>query len=567
MITNLDLKNFIIVENLNVVFSEGLQILSGETGAGKSIIVGAIDLIFGGEQRPGMLLDESKPATLDLTLIYDESNSLLVDLVKKFDIDISEQELFFRREIAVNKKSKSFINGRRTSNRVLRQFRAVLLDFHSQREQQNLFDKNYQLEIIDRFGDLMDKREIINEKFVALGKTINDLEKLEKSEAENKDKVKLFQYQVAELENLDIQINEDVELEHELNILNHAEEILNLASTLNTSLYDSDDSVHDLINNLLFRFTNFENDNDKIKQIVIALKDSLAGVEDAVASSQSIQNSISVDKDRLDQTVNRLNEINRLKSKYKLDLAGLLQYLEDIKSKINKFSSQKDTIEVLKQQVAEDGLDLRKAAEQLSKERKKSAKKFEEEIKKNIRILAIPDAAVEIRFESISDKNIRSPLLEGLNENGMDLVNVYFSANKGIKVQPLNLTASGGELSRFLLSIKKIISEQLDKRTIVLDEIDSGIGGKTAELLGDFIHAIGENHQVLCITHLAQIASFADRHFAIRKFVSDKGPRIEIAVLSGESRKIEIARMVSGKQTEAALIHAEEILTKKEINL
>ncbi len=565
MILKLELKNFIIAESLNIDFTGGLQILSGETGAGKSIIVGAIDLIFGGELRPGILLDDSRPAILELTLNYDESNSKLVYLVNEYDIDVSEKELFFRREITTEIKGKSFVNGRRISNKVVKEFRIALLDFHSQRDQQRLFDKNYQLEIVDRFDNLIDIREKYKTKFTSLIKAVNKLNDLTKVEKDNKEKVVLYQYQVNELESLDLKNNEDVDLERELNILNHAEEIISLASSLNSSLYESDNSTHDLINNYLFRFTSYENDNDRIKQIVVALKEALTGIEDAVASSQSVLNMISVDKDLLDQTVNRLNDINRMKSKYKLDLNRLQKYLENIRKEIKSHSSQKDRIDKLQQQIEKDSIELRKMAGELSKKRKKTAIKLEQEIKKNIRKLAIPDAEVEIKFEPLAEKNGKSPLITGLNEDGMDQVNIYFSANKGIKIQPLNLTASGGELSRFLLTIKKIISEQVDKKTIMLDEIDSGIGGKTAELLGNFIHDIGKFHQVLCITHLAQIASYADRHFAIKKYDGTSGPRIEVTVLNREDKKKEIARMVSGKQSNVALKHAEEILKKRKI--
>ncbi|MCK4694813.1 MAG: AAA family ATPase, partial [Candidatus Cloacimonetes bacterium] len=240
MIKSLKLDNFIIVEKLQLDFNIGLQVLTGETGAGKSIIVGAINVILGSPILPGMLFDDLNPANLEVVFDIDKDNRPFMELLYKYDIDTSENEIFLVKEIGTNLRGKSYLNGRRISSAIVKEFRDVLLDFHSQRDQQRLFDREYQLEVLDKFGNLISKREEFESKFKETESKIKKLIKLEKHEKELFEKMRLYEYQIKEIEGMNLKIGEDEKLQTELNWLTNAEEILNQTSSMEQVIYENE---------------------------------------------------------------------------------------------------------------------------------------------------------------------------------------------------------------------------------------------------------------------------------------------------------------------------------------
>jgi len=563
MIKRLSVENFIIVDNLFLELGNGLQVLTGETGAGKSIIVGAINLILGSDIHSGMLFNDSLPAKLEAVFDIENENKQFIKLINQNEIDISEGEVFFSKEISTNLRSKSFINGRRVSKEIIKEFRDVLIDFHSQRDQQKLFDPDFQLEVLDIYGKLTDKRDQFTSKYKEVESKIKILKKLQTTESDFAEKIKLYQYQIEEIEMINPVIDEDIKLQAELNLLTNAEEILNISSNLEQEIYEKENSVYDAIISYISLLTKFKNDNKKIEETVNFLKDASTNLDNSITCIREIQNTIEVDSLRLEFVQSRISELNSLSLKYKRNLTEILEYKVNIEQQIKSYSSKKEEISQLNTAIDSDLIDLDKLSKILSEKRKKTAINFEQEIVSNIDKLAIPDAEIEFKFTDLDNSEGISKKLSGLNETGKDAVDILFSANKGVKLQPFRIAASGGELSRFLLAIKKILSDRLDRRTIIFDEIDSGIGGKTSELLAEFIHDIGKYHQVLCISHLPQIASYSDRHISIEKTSNDKKFKVKMKILDENERKIEIARMLSGSDTELALMHAEELLNNK----
>ncbi len=562
MIKSLKLNNFIIVKELQLQFEKGLQVLTGETGAGKSIIAGAVNIIFGAQIRSGMLFDESKSAYLEVVFDVDKTNVELIDLLHKYDVDMSEDEFFFVKEINTELKGKTFLNGRRISNSSVKEFREILLDFHSQRDQQKLFNQDYQLEILDKFGNLIQQRENFKNKFKNIEMSIKELSKLEKQESELSEKMKLYEYQVQEIEGMDIKVGEDDALQSEFILLTNAEEILNQASNMEQVIYEQEDSVYDTINSFIGKLSEFEENEPHLKKAISSLHNSLADLDESISEIRQVQNTIVIDSSRLEEVQERLNNVNSICTKYKRNIKEMLEYSERINKEISNYSSGKDRIQKLRKELNSGLSKLRFLADELSEKRKKAALKFEEEIENNIKKMAIPDARVQIRFDKVTVKKDFTAMLDGLLNTGKDEIDIYFSANKGVSLQPIRFAASGGELSRFLLTIKKILSDRLDSRTIVFDEIDSGIGGRTSELLAEFIHSIGRFHQVICISHLPQIASFADKHFSIVKKSCENTSEILVNVLKESEKREEIARMLSGSNTELALRHADELIKK-----
>ena len=563
MIKSLGVENFIIVDKLNLDFGNGLQVLTGETGAGKSIIVGAISLILGSDIHSGMLLNDALHAKLEAVFSVDKDNKQFVKLLQKYDFDVSEDEVFFAKEISTNLRSKSFINGRRVSKDIVKEFRDVLIDFHSQRDQQKLFDTDFQLEVLDIFGKLTNLRERFTSQYKKTEDKIKKLKKLQRSESELTEKINLYQYQIEEIEKIKPLIGEDVKLQAELNLLTNAEDILDISSRLEQEIYEKENSVYDTISSYISQLTKFKDDNKNIMEAVSYLQDSSANLGNSINSIREVQNVIEVDSSRLEYVQGRLTEINTLSVKYKRNIAEILEYRNSIQLQIDSYSSGKKEIVELNDEITKELILLNKLAQDLSDKRKSAAIYFEKEIVANINKLAIPDAAIKFQFKTLENSFGNEDSLSGFNETGKDAVDIYFSANKGVKLQPFRIAASGGELSRFLLAIKKILSDRLDRRTIIFDEIDSGIGGKTSELLAEFIHDIGKFHQVLCISHLPQIASYGDRHFSIEKISGSNNSEVKVKILDENERRVEIARMLSGSDTELALRHADELINNK----
>ena len=563
MIRSLSVENFIIVDKLNLDFGNGLQVLTGETGAGKSIIVGAINIILGSDIHAGMLLDDSLPAKLEAVFEINSDNKKLNNLFKNYDIDISEGEAFFAKEINTNLRSKSFINGRRVSKDIIKEFRALLIDFHSQRDQQKLFDTDFQLEVLDIYGKFTNIRKQFTSKYKELESKIKKLKKLQKTESELANKIKLYQYQIDEINKTEPNIGEDAKLQAELNLLTNAEDILNIATQLEQEIYEKENSVYDAISSYISQLAKFKGDNKNIEEAVNSLQDASANLDDSINSIREVQNIIEVDSSRLEYIQSRLTSLNNLSVKYKQNIEEILEYRNNIQQQIDSYSSGKEEITKLNNEIIADTKNIDKLAEELSVKRKNTAINFEKEIVSNIYKLAIPDAEIEFKFDELENSMEFTERLSGLNETGKDAVDIFFSANKGVKLQPFRIAASGGELSRFLLAIKKILSDRLAKKTIIFDEIDSGIGGKTSELLAEFIHDIGRYNQVLCISHLPQIASYGDSHFSIEKISGDKSSEVKVKMLDEKERRIEIARMLSGSDTELALQHAAELIKKK----
>lgn len=561
MLKSLLVENFIIVEHLNLEFKDGLQILSGETGAGKSILVGAIQLSLGGIVRAGMLFDKSKVANIETCFKVDPENKALFQLIEKYEIEAEDNEIYFRKEISISLRGKSFINGRRVSNSIIKEFNAVLLDFHGQRDQQKLFDVEYQLELLDKYGDLEDIRNSYQHKYQELLQKTDKLKKLRSKEKEQLEKMKLYEYQLNEINSFDLKESEDVNLQQEMHLLNHAEEIIKTSANLEYEVYEQENSIYDAINNFIFQLANYEKDNQSIAKAVISLRESANNLEEAVEQIRDIQSSIDLDQDRLEHVEERLNEINKLKMKYKMELPGIMEYSIKIESDLTSFSSYSKNIKILEEEIINNLKNLQIRAEKLSSKRKKAAKKLEKELEQNVRKLAIPDASFQIKFDKERIESVLS--INDFGINGIDSLEFYFSANKGKEVQPLKDSASGGELSRFLLAIKKILADKLSSRSVIFDEIDTGIGGKTADLLGEFIADISKYHQVICITHLAQIAAYANSHYAIYKKASKQKTVVDIMILNSVDRKKEIARMFSGSDTDIALQYADEIINKK----
>jgi len=561
MLKSLKLTNYILVKELEIEFTSGLNIFSGETGAGKSVIIEAINTVLGGIVRNGMLFREDKPAIIEITFGIEPQNKALNALITENGIDISEGEISFSKTIKPGMKVVSYINGVRTTNNFIRLFRNILIDFHSQRDQQQLFDNLYQLDIIDAYGNLETERNEFYELYTSYGQKLREYKNLIKKEKENRDKYDLYSFQVNEIKNSAMMPDEDIKLSEELNLLTHAEELLNLEEEFRLHCYEAENSVFDVLNGYLAQLNQFSEDSSKVKAATSLIEECMANLGEAGSELEGLRAGIDLDPQRLEDVSERFDYLNSLKVKYGRSLSDLKTYCDEIEEFMDNYSSDKELLKLLEIELKENLSVLKKQAAKLTAVRKKVAREFSQTIEKDIRKLSMPAAQVEVRLNGIvSNEDV---YYLQVSPHGNDYAEFYFSANKGKSMQPLKIAASGGELSRFLLAVKKIHAQHLSSRTIVFDEIDSGIGGKTAELTGEYISDIARHHQVICITHLAQIAVFAESQFNISKMVTDDISQIKVKMLDNKQKISEIARMLSGSDSLLALQHAEELIKKK----
>jgi len=561
MLKTLIIKNFIIADDVEINFSEKLQVLTGETGAGKSIVVGALNLILGDQIRSGLFNDENRAVYLEAVFNPDNLPELK-ELIEEYDIDMVDNELFFVKEISPAGKVKTFINGIRVTNTAIKKFSDVLLDFHSQRDQQLLLNSTYQRELLDKAGNLENDLTVYQTLFDKISADTEQLHKLKTEEREQNEKIQLYRYQMQELADANLRQSEDEELNNELNLLSHAEEILKNCAEFEQIVYENETSVYDQVSHYLKVLSAFTEDNENIGKSVNHLEEALSHIDEANSCLRNVKNIIDLDKERLEEVSARVDYLNSIKSKYRMNMQELIVYTERINQAITQFTSGIKEIENLEKTISLNKQAIFEKAQEISRKRRITGEKLSKQLETNIRLLSMEGAKFEIKINELKNGSIVINDHQ-LSRSGIDNIEFYFSANPGKETQPVRIAASGGELSRLLLAIKKALSDKLTPRTIVFDEIDAGIGGKTAELIGEFISDIANNHQILCITHLPQIASFASDHFKIVKKTTSEKTELDVQRLTIDERKVEIARMLSGSDSELAIKHAEELLTKK----
>lgn len=562
MLTEIFIRNYLFVPEQRLKFGPGLTVLSGETGAGKSILVGSISLIFG-ENPPGLEAYEPDQAIYLESSFDPAGNAELLDFLAaqghQFD-----GELTLAREISPEGRSTYYLNGRRASASLLKDLKPLIIDFHHQRDQQRLLSNAYQLRLLDLYAQNSALRESFAAGYRKLRQDLKGLAALKAEEESHRQFSELYQYQFDELEKAAVREGEDAELQQEFDSLSHAREIGETAATVAFDLYERENSVHSLLRQAAASLGRYASLNPKIGQAEQSLRDCLEIVSDCAGNLGDLGDGAAADPARLTRIQERLDEINGLLYKHRVKNIGeLLELFAQRRAQINAFADLGERIRELGAATEAAFSRLRETGDELSQSRLRAAKKLCAELRLNIRELSIPDA----RFEIVIDKNTQSEntiseYLDLCSENGGDDCQFRFSANRGSDLKPLSAVASGGELSRILLAIKKVLADRIEAKLIILDEIDAGIGGKTAERVAEFISSLASRHRILCITHLAQIAAIADQHIALDKTGGKKKNIIRMTPLQRPQRLAEIARMLSGNSSGISLKHAEELINK-----
>jgi DNA repair protein RecN (Recombination protein N) len=555
MLNELSIKNFAIIDELHVSFGDGLNVISGETGAGKSIIIGAVSLLLGDRATTDMIRTQADSATVEA--FFDiAANKTLQDKITAMGFAASE-ELVIRRVISHTGKNKAFINGQMATLVNLAAVSELLINICGQHEHQVILNTENHIDILDEFGGCLSARAAYAEIYNQYQHVRTQIEKLKIMQSNREEKADLFKFQLKEIQDINPQPAEDAALADEKKVLVNFQKLSGLTNLAYGLLYGEKDSA-------IVKLKEVQNQVKEIKKIDANLKLADTDIEGSFITLQETalilrdySNNLFFDSERLAAIDERLELLNRLKRKYGGSLEGVLRRKQEIAEDLKSVFSVEEELETLLKEEEKIKNDLRKNALQLSQNRAQAAKKLQVSVDKEIHALNMPHASFQVNFKNSAAE--KTPEAFGLK--GSDEIEFYLAANAGEESKPLNRIASGGELSRIILALKNVLSRTGSVASIVFDEVDNGIGGAVAEIVGRKLKEVSANHQVICITHLPQIACFGDSHLYVSKKVM-KGRTITFVEELDEQQKIEeISRMLGGVHvTKATREHAREMI-------
>ncbi|MDD5536359.1 MAG: DNA repair protein RecN, partial [Candidatus Cloacimonetes bacterium] len=497
MLSEIYIKNYILVPELRMPFKAGLSVITGETGAGKSILVGSIGIILGDSPAGLEAWDKDRPIYLEASFKPGDNDELKADLQ---DITIDrEDELILAREISKTGKSSYYIGGRKVSASVMKSLKPLLLDFHHQRDQQKILLSAYQLEIVDRFAGCVDLREEFRRDWHALKRLRAELEAMQKQQEEQSRMIELYRYQFAELESADIKTGEDIALQKEYELLSHSMDILSLGQSMNQTMFESENSIFDRLGHFAGQLEQYKSLNHSLQNAGRYLADALEALRSTSFELSGILDSLNPDPIRISEIEERLNLINSLLHKHRVkSVEDLQQLFAQRKAEIAAAQSFESNINDTRKKLDDSILAIIEKADELSQIRQKAAQKLSSALEQSIRKLAMKDARFKIRIDKKSKIQINNlDALSAFSDTGQDRVEFLFSANAGSELKSLAAVASGGEMSRILLGIKEVLVSKESARLLILDEVDAGIGGKTADKVAACIAQIATKHPVL----------------------------------------------------------------------
>ena len=548
MLKLLRARNFALMEDLTIAFDRGLTVITGETGAGKSIIVEAIASLCG--ERMDDISIRSNRDFAEITGVF-ETTPLILKRLRESGIHV-DGDLIIRRKVERGKRQSSYINDQIVSIGLLRDLTREMVDLIGQYENQSLFNPKNHLSLLDSYAGIGELKRVYTTVFHEYRSLEKRLKSLMETVKQADEKIDYLKFQINEIEKAHVQPQEEEQLSAEKNLLLSSEKRSTLAGNLVTVLYDREDSVVEnlyTIQKILDELTTLDPHLNEIKG---RMESVISTAEDMYREVSSYYNKIEFSQERLDHVLERFDVINKIKKKYGKTLEEVADYLTTVKKELSSIETRDEEIQKLEAAIKDLEKKVTQQAADLSARRKKAGLSLKKKIINLLSRLGMEKAAFDIQ---IHDKE--------LEEDGKDFVEFYISTNPGEELKPLRKIASGGEISRITLCLKTILSEVDNMLTLIFDEVDTGIGGRIAEAVGELLATVSRDHQVICITHLPQITVFADNHILVKKEIKDKETFTHIVKLDEDTRKMEIARMLGGKDiTKKTVEHAAEFLQK-----
>lgn len=563
MLTLLNISNIALIDELKVEFDRGLNLLTGETGSGKSIIVDALGVLIGGRFTSDLLKAGRDRGFIE-GLFSAGRNKELEQLLGDAGIaadSAGETEIIIRRELAANGRNKIFINHQLATQALLRALQPFLVDIHGQGDQQTLFDATTHLELLDAFAGVAPLREEVAACYKRWASIKRELEAQGKEEAEKFQMIDILRFQIDELERARLVVGEDDQLEEERRRLNNVEKLTTLCAESFGFTYEDNDSAITRIRQTARRVEELAGYESKFREYLEGLETSRALLEDLAFSLRDFADKLEFSPARLEEIENRLAELIRLKRKYGGSTESALDHLARSQDRLRQIERSDEREAQLGAELAEARAAYVDRARSLHHVRVRAAKKFERAVERDLAEVAMEHARFQAQITAPTDSEVNEEAATSFTATGIDRVEFYFSANVGEGIRPLARVASGGEASRLMLVLKTVAGATEFPRTIVFDEIDSGIGGRVSEAVGVKLKKLSETNQVFCVTHQPQIARFADSHLLVRKEAVAGRTEVSVDRLDRRGRVEEIARMLTGAEiTETARRHAREML-------
>lgn len=553
MLVELAVENYAVVESIRVRFHTGLNLLTGETGSGKSIVVDAVALLLGGRASAEMVRAGAPRARVS-GIFEVTPTPALTTLLDAAGIEIEDGELLIEREIQPGGKSRAFAGNRPATAALLRDLAPHLADIHGQHDQQQLFSSEVQCQMLDAFAHAEPLLARVAEVFQRWKQVSAELAELDRTAQEKLRLADLWQFQRKEIESVDPQPGEDAELENERRVLRNVVRLQEIAGAAFAALSEDPDSVTTQMGQISKRLDELARIDEGAMAIHAAIEPAKLAIDDATRALGRYIDHLEADPGRLDEVESRLAAIEKLKRKYGGSVESVLEFLGEAVQGLSAVETSSDRRAALEKEAEESTRAYEAAASELSAQRKEAAIQLAKNVTQELASLAMEKTRAEIRVSS-SDWSV----------DGADRVEFLISPNQGEELKPLEKIASGGELSRVALALKTCTAGKTRKnevpRTLVFDEVDAGVGGSAAESVGRRLKKLSAANQVLCVTHLPQIAGFADHHYFVEKHAERGRTVASIQELAGEARTREIGRMLSGERiTQEALRHAEQLL-------
>ena len=550
MLLNLHVKNLALIEEVDVDFEKGLIVLTGETGAGKSLILGSVNIALGNKASKDMIRKGTDYSLVELTFSVSEN---CAKQLKKYDIYMEEDNIVTVTRKISEGRSISKINGETVNIKTLKNVMSLLIDIHGQHDHQSLLYTKNHLDILDKFAkdSILELKEQIKEEYSKYTKLIKKLEEFNIDEGQKAREIEFAEYEVNEIESANLKPEEDVQVEEEFKKLSNSKEIVSALSEIYNALsYETAGGLGDIINKAVMDINSIKGMDEKISQFQTELYDIDNLCRELTSQIYDYNSGMDFNPEYVREVEERLDVINHLKLKYGNSIEEILKYKEEKEEYLEKLNNMTDEMESVKNQISELEGTLNNLCTKLSEQRKKAAKELE---------VLVKQALVDLNFIAV-EFEIQIKRKESIGENGFDNVEFMISTNPGESVKPLVKVASGGELSRIMLAIKSILATEDDIDTLIFDEIDTGISGQTAMKVAEKMAKISRNHQVICISHLSQIAAMADSHYLIKKTADENSTTTSIKKLTRQQSIEELVRINGGSGiTEAGLIHATEM--------
>ncbi|MGI8669743.1 MAG: DNA repair protein RecN [Aridibacter sp.] len=565
MLSLLKIKNIALIDELSLEFGEGLNLLTGETGSGKSIIVDSLGALTGERVSSDLIKEGEDAATIEGLF------SLSANLVNLHEIfyesgveleDADEIDLIVRRELSGTGRNRIFVNNQLVTQGFLKKIGVVLGEIHGQGEQALLFNPTNHIEILDKYARLELERGKVAEKYREMGNIRRELDNLQEDEAHKLQLLDILQFQIDEISKANLQAGEDEELEEEKKRLNNVEKLSNLSDESYAILYENEDAIVGNLEKVSRRISELSEYASSFAEYVEGLETAQAVLEDLAFAVRDFGGSIEFSPERLEEIENRLAEISRLKRKYGGSVEAVLANLAEVEERLENITTAEFKEKELRQKLAKVRIEYIEIAKDLHDKRGKAAKKFEKEVEKSLKTVALEKAEFVVNSETPKESDLKnSESDKSFTSKGFDQIEFYFSANPGQSPKPLAKVASGGEASRLMLILKTVAGINYPEKSVVFDEVDAGIGGRVAEAVGLKLKELSKTQQVLCVTHQPQVASLADQHFMVEKKMKGKNTEVGVRKLSEEEQIEEIARMLAGEKiTDAARQNAREML-------